>query len=171
VAHPAQEPRKVRRPPPPTDSTQTVQLGSGVPAGLLALAGLHDGGHLELVALGDGPAQGEQEPLAGQGRHGRRPGLLSGLGGLLAGFRQVHVFQGPAAIRAAGQGSEEGRVVARTPASTVGSALQVGLGGGVAAPELLELLEVQAAQEVLAGAGWARGWVQASWRARVAMRR
>jgi hypothetical protein len=90
MGDPGQEPREERSASPAspaTDGGQAVQLGGGVPAGLLALAGLHDGGHLELVALGDGLAQGEQEPLAGQGRQGRRPGLLSGLGGLLAGFQ------------------------------------------------------------------------------------
>jgi hypothetical protein len=69
---------------------------------------------------------------------------------------QVDVLQAPAAIGLASQGAEEGRVAAPHPGQhggVGGQLLQIRLGGGVAAPELLELFEVEAAQEVGAVAG------------------
>jgi hypothetical protein len=74
---------------------------------------------------------------------------------------QVHVLQPPAAVGRAGQGAEEGRVAAPDPGQdgrVGGQLLQIRLAGWMAAPELLELLVVQAAQEVAAVAGWPGGW-------------
>ena len=50
----------------PMQWAESVELGGGVPAGLLALADLDDGGDSGLVALGGRAVQGEQDALAGQ---------------------------------------------------------------------------------------------------------
>src|SRR4029453_13313924 len=76
------------------------------------------------------------------------------------GHGQVDVLQAPAAGGRAFEGAEEGRVAAPDPGQDGrigGQLLQVRLGGGVAPPELLQLAQVQAAEEVAAVAGWAGG--------------
>jgi hypothetical protein len=89
VRDPGEEPREAGPAPPAspaTDGVEPVELGGGVPVGLLALAGLDDGGDQGLVVVDDGLAEGEQDALARQSRQGRRPGLLGGRRRFLRGF-------------------------------------------------------------------------------------
>jgi len=70
--------------PPAANGPKALQLAGGVPVGLLALAGVDDGGDGGLVVGGDRRAQGEQDAGARggwQGRHLRRLGGLAVLAG------------------------------------------------------------------------------------------
>jgi hypothetical protein len=127
---------------PPLDGRELVQHQQHVVAG----AGLAAGGEVAEV-FKDQADGGVGVGAAGDGGDGEDG--------------QIDVLQAPGAVGVAVEGAEEGGVAAAQPrhdGGVAGELLQVGLGGGIAPPELLQLAEVQAAQEVAAAAGWAGSW-------------
>jgi len=128
-----------------------------------------DGGELvqdqQHVIAHSGLAAGGEVPEVFQDQADGGVGVLAAGDGGDGEHGQVDVLEPPKAVGLASQGAEEGRVAATDPGQHLGvggELLQVLPGRLIVAPEGLQFFEVEAAQEVVAGSGWAAG-VQSGW--------